>query len=603
MVSVALAGLYALTHHLDWVSSATLHTVIESIAMLLALIVGAMALVRYYSAPDNKYLIIGSGFIGTGLLDGYHTVVTSTYFQTFMPSDMPSLIPWSWVASRLFLAIILYVSWWIWKWESSHPAEKKLIRPYTVYTWVGMSTVLCFLFFMLVELPVAYYSHWLLHRPEELIPGLFFLLALTGYISKGEWKRSSFEHWLVLCLLINAIGEVLVMPNSAKLFDAEFDMAHFLKDISYICALIGLLTSMFHSFKKLEIEMGQNARNMINLRKQNDFQVAIADILKVSLMPSSLKEQMQQILSLILDIRWLALKKKGCIFIRCKESDSLKMMASSNLNESLLEMCNQVAFGTCLCGRAAQTQQPIFKSCIDSEHEYAPAGMQPHGHYVYPIVMEGKTLGALNLYVRDGHISSANEQIFLEVVSEILAGIIERKNLEESLSQMSFEDELTKLPNRRYLHDRMLHALASAHRSGRKVGIMCLDLDHFKAVNDSHGHDAGDFVLKKVSARILACLRSIDTLARIGGDEFVILLEELADTKAAKDIAQRIVAEVAKPITIHGHEIRIGASIGMSFYPDDGRAHEDLIKNADLALYGAKQSRGMVISFDAMNEI
>jgi len=255
IAGISLTALFFLVHEPDWVSSPEFHTIIEVIAMLLALTVGAMALVRYYSVPDNKFLIIGAGFLGTGFLDGYHAIVTSTYFKAFMPSDLPALIPWSWVASRLFLGVLLYASWKVWQHESSRPPEERLIKPFKVYWLTGIATILCFLFFAFYPLPRAYYPEFNFHRPEEFVPALFFLLAMIGYLSKGEWKYSSFEYWLVMCLVVNLVGEALVMSHSARLFDAEFDLAHFLKDVSYICALVGLLCSMFYSFRQAEYEV------------------------------------------------------------------------------------------------------------------------------------------------------------------------------------------------------------------------------------------------------------------------------------------------------------------------------------------------------------
>ena len=117
LVGLGLTVVFSLLHGHDWRGNIHLHTVAEALATFLAATVGAMALVRYYSKKNSKFLFIGIGFLGTGFLDGYHTVVTSAFFKPYMPSDLPSLIPWSWVASRQFLSILLFLSWLAWRRE------------------------------------------------------------------------------------------------------------------------------------------------------------------------------------------------------------------------------------------------------------------------------------------------------------------------------------------------------------------------------------------------------------------------------------------------------------------------------------------------------
>lgn len=168
-----------------------------------------------------------------------------------------------------------------------------------------------------------------------------------------------------------------------------------------------------------------------------DIQCALNSILTVTLEPISLAEMLRHILLRVLNIPWLSLEEKGCIFLSNENSDVLEMAVSHNLGESLLSMCNQVSYGRCLCGKAAQTRKPIFKNCVDSDHENRPAGSSPHGHYNIPIVSGDRTLGVLNLYVRHGHVSCEIEVQFLDMVSNILASLIERKQSESRLKLLS----------------------------------------------------------------------------------------------------------------------------------------------------------------------
>jgi PAS domain S-box-containing protein len=251
LCGLGLAFTFAAFNGTEWRGSAELHTHMELVATLLAMIVGAMALVRFYSKKDNTFLFIGAGFLGTAFLDGYHTVVTSEFFQPFMPSDMPSLIPWSWVASRQFLSVMIFMSWFCW-FSSRRAGSESNISEKTVYIFTGLFTLASFAFFAFVPLPPAYYPDLIFHRPEEFAPALFFLIALIGYLKKGRWRFDAFEHWLVLSLIVGFTGQALFMSFSGVLFDYEFDVAHLLKKISYIFVLTGLLINMFNIFRQAE---------------------------------------------------------------------------------------------------------------------------------------------------------------------------------------------------------------------------------------------------------------------------------------------------------------------------------------------------------------
>ena len=238
-------------HGLGWRGSGQLHTLMEATATLLALIVGVMALVRFYSKKDNTFLFVGTGFIGTAFLDGYHAIVTSAFFAQFLPSDLPSLIPWSWVASRMFLSLSLYLSLLAWKREDRLGEAGKIPEKW-VYWGSGILTLVSFLFFAFVPLPRAYYPEIFFHRPEEFVPALFFLLALIGYLRQGKWRNFVFEHWLVLTLIVSFLGQAVFMSHSGRLFDYEFDIAHLLKKTSYIFVLTGLTVNMYHLFRQAD---------------------------------------------------------------------------------------------------------------------------------------------------------------------------------------------------------------------------------------------------------------------------------------------------------------------------------------------------------------
>ena len=180
------------------------------------------------------------------------------------------------------------------------------------------------------------------------------------------------------------------------------------------------------------------------------------------------------------------------------------------------------------------------------------------------------------------------ERIILLAIEDIT----ERKKTEEKLQYMAFHDSLTGLPNRILFSDRLGIAIAQAKRNNKIIGILMLDLDNFKEVNDTHGHEVGDMLLKGVAERLSATLRESDTVARRGGDEFMIILTELGEIENAKLITQKIIDLFIAPFSIDAHKLFTTTSIGIAIYPNHGSNEGVLLRNADIAMYQAKQSGG-----------
>jgi diguanylate cyclase (GGDEF)-like protein len=153
---------------------------------------------------------------------------------------------------------------------------------------------------------------------------------------------------------------------------------------------------------------------------------------------------------------------------------------------------------------------------------------------------------------------------------------------------MAMHDLLTGLPNRVLLNDRLQQALVAAKREDVQCALMFLDLDKFKLVNDTLGHDVGDQLLKQVAARMQACVRESDTVARIGGDEFIVLLRTVDDAPDAVSVAEKIRAALGHPFELAGQQLTISCSIGVALYPEHGHDGVELSKNADIAMYQAK---------------
>lgn len=171
-----------------------------------------------------------------------------------------------------------------------------------------------------------------------------------------------------------------------------------------------------------------------------------------------------------------------------------------------------------------------------------------------------------------------------------MVDITEHKDLEQRIHYMAMHDNLTGLANRRLFQDRLKQAVELAHRQGRRLGLLFIDLDGFKPVNDELGHDVGDLLLQQVAVRISDLMRASDTVARFGGDEFVVLIQDLLHTDDAETVAGKIVAALQTPFSVTGYECRVGASIGISLFPEHGTTNEELLQKADKAMYTAKHA-------------
>jgi diguanylate cyclase (GGDEF)-like protein len=208
-----------------------------------------------------------------------------------------------------------------------------------------------------------------------------------------------------------------------------------------------------------------------------------------------------------------------------------------------------------------------------------------------PIVgSNDQLLGMLSLYKRpDTEARQPNSQLI--GICANLAGIaIESCQAAERIRHLAHHDDLTGLPNRLLFNYQLPKALARAQRDGTSVGVLFLDLDRFKIINDTLGHDAGDMVLRQIAGHLRSCVRETDTLARVGGDEFTVLVEQLDDTQYLGVIAEKLLTAMASPLAIGGNVYQLSGSIGIAMYPEDGADGASLLKNADIAMYGAKAS-------------
>jgi PAS domain S-box-containing protein len=250
-----LAGSVLLRQNFAWSTGSGTHTVLESLATVLAFIVGALALVRYYSRKQITFLLIGCGFLGAALLDLNHALATSQWILDARVELDPRVRPrdldaWTWTAERVFLSLFLFGSLLAWRQEEEEEGIGESIPEGWVYGTALFMTLSNLLFFEWVPLGTLTFPLRTIARPSEFIPATFFALTFVGFLRKGSWRTDAFEHWMLVSLLIAAMAHGGFMAFSEQRFDAMFDAAHLLKIASYVAILAGLLSSVYETFRR-----------------------------------------------------------------------------------------------------------------------------------------------------------------------------------------------------------------------------------------------------------------------------------------------------------------------------------------------------------------
>lgn len=248
-VSFTIVAITAV-HAMAGLGSQDLHTMMEIVSTLLALMVGVLSCVRYFSKKNVAYLCLASGFIGVAVLDGYHAVVTSSQFCCFMLSPPASLTPWSWHASRTFLAIWMVLTWLATTNKRTQDSER--FRELAVWITGATVTVLSIVVCTWLPLPRALFPDWFFSRPQELLPGALFALAFFGFNARKDEETNSFLGWLHWSLVVGFTVQVVVMSRSTLLYDLPFNLAHLLKVFSYTLVLGGLLDDVYRTFRRGE---------------------------------------------------------------------------------------------------------------------------------------------------------------------------------------------------------------------------------------------------------------------------------------------------------------------------------------------------------------
>ena len=335
------------------------------------------------------------------------------------------------------------------------------------------------------------------------------------------------------------------------------------------------------------------ATELADIKRKLENANILINILSIVAQDSPLENILDQAMDELLSASWLSFMPIGGVFVADETEKKLRLVAKKNLSPELHTLCAKVPYGHCLCGRTAANRKVEFAKCIDDRHDITFDGMEPHGHYNIPILHGQELLGVMIVYLPHGHKKNKIEIEFLSSVAKALSMLLHVKNKEMALkssqhqlesylhqldsqnmalqkqaeemvvlSEEQYElrtkaeilqekalyasrhDSLTDLPNRAYFTSRCKDAVIKAQKTGKISAFLFIDIDGFKCVNDTMGHNSGDELLIQISKRLKNSVRDEDIVARFGGDEFIIFLKNLPSIDHGKSIADKIVRKL-----------------------------------------------------------
>ncbi|MEH6626455.1 MAG: GGDEF domain-containing protein, partial [Motiliproteus sp.] len=250
--------------------------------------------------------------------------------------------------------------------------------------------------------------------------------------------------------------------------------------------------------------------------------------------------------------------------------------------------------GEGLPGRVLQSQHSCWiKDLKDDDNFIRPFQFDDFclkAAFAVPVVVEKRVVAVMEFFSETSEQPDENLLCIFDDIGKQLGMVYNRKNLLDRISFLASHDDLTGLPSRNVVKDRIAQAIRSAKRKNSKVAVIFADLDNFKEINDVYGHSCGDIVLKTVASRLRKNIREADTVARFGGDEFIIVLADVHDSKSATTVCNKVIAAMSPPIDHEGNQHCIGISLGIALFPDHGVTDTEILSSADKAMYKAKKS-------------
>ncbi len=377
------------------------------------------------------------------------------------------------------------------------------------------------------------------------------------------------------------IGSISIRDASSRSFDAERQ------------ALL----------EEFATQVVQNYESRLEALREREIERYRLDVLKLAANDAPLQEIFDNLVACV----EFCIEGSSCTISLAREGGLYGVSAGSSIPASYLAEIEglRIGPGQGSCGTAADRNEPVIVSNISLDplwvkYRHIAAAAEIGSCWSTPISnSENVVLGTLAIYRRVPSEPTVANLAFTHEAAHVAAIAIEANNSRLKLEQMALHDPLTNLPNRALFEDRMQQAIATARRTGRSVAIGLMDLNRFKLVNDSLGHAAGDRLLVDVANRLRSVVRPQDTVARMGGDEFLLLMADLDDREAARTIAERFVAVLEPSFMPCGREVFVRGSMGVSVYPDDACEAPQLLRQADSAMYLAKASGESISFFEA----
>jgi diguanylate cyclase (GGDEF)-like protein/PAS domain S-box-containing protein len=435
----------------------------------------------------------------------------------------------------------------------SHPQRVKAFRAASLRGWKyakeHRDEVIALI---LAKYSPHYTREYLRFESDQMIPLLQPNLIEIGYMNPNRWRD-----------IANIYADIGLLPRNFPLDDFLFDASE--PDLSWFYR--GLLAALLLILGIAAVALHIARTN----RKLND-SLAKLGVAQQALAKS--EKHYRVLVEAMLDVVWIL----DPVTLRFRYvSPSIERLRGYTAEEVMREPLDFSLAPEYALALKQQIQRTLaeFLSGNEQDKVYVEELKQPckDGSWVWT--------EAVGKYCRN----EETGQVEIHGATRDISG---RKAAQEKVKYMAMHDLLTGLPNRVLLNDRLQQALVAAKREGIRCALMFLDLDKFKLVNDTLGHDVGDELLQQVAARMQACVRESDTVARIGGDEFIVLLRTVDDASHAISVAEKIRAALGQPFALAGQSLTISCSIGIALYPEHGQDGVELSKNADIAMYQAK---------------
>lgn len=524
-----------------------LHTGLEFMSMAVSAMVFALAWSLRRQGDNSHLMLLGTGFLAVSVIDFAHTLSYAGMPDWVTPSGAEKAINF-WLAGRLVAALLLLAvalqTLKHWSEATCYSAVLVALLGATGVVWLGL-----------------YHSDVL---PHTFSPGQglsafkvtseYLLMLMYGVASVLIYLKSRATgnrdlQWLAASAWVLGLAE-LFFTLYADVTDLYNLLGHLYKAVAYLM----VYRALFSAGVRLPLQKLQASRDLT----QGMLRTTLDGFLRVDLRGN------------LLEVNPTYCQQSGYTQEELSGMNINQLEAQENPNEVRQHIARLINSGYDL---------------FESRHQRKD-GTQWRVEVSASFSQQSATEGQFLMFIRD---------------------ITERNRVEEQVRHLAFHDALTQLPNRRLLSDRLHQAQVASQRSGRLGAVMLLDLDNFKPLNDEHGHGAGDLLLKEVARRLLACVRASDTVARVGGDEFVVLINELTTDPASSmaqacAVAEKIRSSLAEPYLLHDpkHPDSTGAStaithrcsacVGLVVFKDHEASQDDLLKWADAAMYKAKRA-------------